>query len=409
MIPNKHLRQTWANKFVKMGNICYFCLSNFKNGKMFALAQYILSIEHLEVMSKQLYRRKIYPLRDENGVLKCRMGNTAIVFEVMCEGVKSALRVYIRPHRNLKALYGDNYFPKELLVSATTSKYSLADVVLCEWYDGVTLQKKIEQFCNKPDKMYSLSCLFEEFAIELLNKEWAHGDVKPENIILDKRGLHLIDFDAMWRPGFTTNDCEEIGTTLFQHPKRNKSCFNKHIDDYPIALIVTALSALSRDRKLTKLLTHSDALLITPKLAVMGQDKVLDRIERLFAEAGDARHYRIARLLRSQHYALPRLKDLLEAKPRGAASDEGLSAESSGDGWGYALRGEFVIPPYYDIAFDFSEGLGLVRIADVWHFINCKGEVVITCGRGEGIKPFRDGITTIRRKDGSVDIIERPL
>ena len=159
---------------------------------------------------------------------------------------------------------------------------------------------------------------------------------------------------------------------------------------------------------LTDLLHDNDHLLISPQLAVQGKDKVLDRIEKLFAREGDARHYRIARLLHSQSYKLSQLRPLLEAKPR-IAEVENLVADYYEDGWGYRVGEEFVIPPLYDLAFDFSEGLGLVRIEKWWHFIDHKGEVVLSCGEGEGIKPFRNGRTTIRRKDGSEEIIENPL
>ena len=63
-----------------------------------------------------------------------------------------------------------------------------------------------------------------------------------------------------------------------------------------------------------------------------------------------------------------------------------------------------MIPPLYDLAFEFSEGLALVRVGDVWHFIDGAGEVVITCGRGKGIKPFHNGVTRIEREDGEFAI-----
>jgi hypothetical protein len=84
-------------------------------------------------------------------------------------------------------------------------------------------------------------------------------------------------------------------------------------------------------------------------------------------------------------------------------------AEYRGKRWGYSHNGEWAIPPLYDVAFDFSEGLGLVRIADSWHFVDNRGEVALSCGEGEGIKPFRNGSTKIRRKDGSEEIFENPL
>lgn len=375
---------------------------------IYSVAQYILSVENLDKMSRTLALRSVEPLRNDAGRLRCRVGNSVILFEVMCGATHLALRVYMRPHRNLRAIYGDRYLPNELLVNISATEYGLADVVLTEWHEGVTLQSKIEQFCENTTKMSVLSREFEELAISLLNKPWAHGDLKPENIILGEGGAQLIDFDAMFLPTFNPDNCEEIGTSQYQHPGRDRAYFNKSIDDYPIALIATALAALSYDGALGIGLHKMDYLLIQPSLAVVGQDAMLERIERLFAEVGDARHYRIARLLRSPQPALPQLKRLLEMRIGEVEYDaETLSLEYGGSGWGYTLGGEFVIPPYYDVAFEFSEGLGLVAIDGEWHFIDTRGRVVISCGRGGGIKPFRNGVTKIYREDGVAVTIYR--
>ena len=374
-----------------------------------SVTQYILAVMHLDVMSRRLSALHIHPIFEEgcNDKLRCSVGNSAIIFEVMHEGKHKAMRVYMRQHRNLRAIYGDMYFPKELLVNASDSEFGLADVVLCDWHDGVSLQAKIEELSCKPTKMKAISHLFEEFALSLLNERWAHGDIKPENIIFTDKGLQLIDFDAMYIEGFGIDDCEEIGTRQFQHPLRDKSNFGRDIDDYPIALIATALASIALDETLGRNLNDSDHLLIQPHLATKGEDEMLQRIERLFAEKGDIRHYRIAQLLHSTQPSLPQLKNLLEAHPLACDSAEGLTLEYYNGYWGFAQNGRFVIPPLYDIAFDFSEGVALVRVGDVWHFIDHTGEVVITCGRGNHIKPFRNGQTTIRRPDGEIVTIYR--
>ena len=368
---------------------------------IFQAVQYMLSVKHLGMMSRTLASRHIRPIyEDGSDRLHCSIGNSVVVFKVAYRGVRSALRVYIQPHRNLQAIYGECYLPNELLVCSGAESYCFADVVLCEWHEGETLQSRVEESISKPAKLLSLSTMFEELALSLLEESWAHGDLKPENIIVTKSGLRLIDFDAMYREGFTSDDCVEIGTAQYQHPLRDKSTFGKSIDDYPIALITTVLAAVALDASLGRALLHSDYFLINPHLAVEGRDEMLVRAERLFAEKGDARHYRIAQMLRSKHQTLPRLKSVLAMAPRHGNDSSELSAECYNGLWGYTCSGEFVIPPYYDLAFDFSEGLGLVRIADVWHFIDADGRVVITCGRGERIKPFRRGVTRMQREDG---------
>ena len=374
---------------------------------MIALTQhYIFSVKHFDMMARTLSSRQIYPIFEEGDPdkLRCSIGNSAVVFEVMCEGRKMAMRVYMRSHRNLRAIYGDRYYPKELLINSSDREYGLADVVLCDWYEGVSLQSKIEEWCNKPAKMQALSQMFEEFALALLEERWAHGDLKPENIIFSSDGLHLIDFDAMYREGFTTEDCVEIGTQQFQHPLRDKSTFSRDVDDYPIALIATALAAMALDPSIGRNIPNMDYLLIRPELAAKGEDEVLAKIEKLFAERGDVRHYRIAKLLSSPRLELPQLKSLLEHTPSIAASAESLTLEYYNGLWGYAIDGRFVIPPLYDLAFEFSEGLALVRVGEEWHFIDERGEIAISCGRGSGIKPFRNGVTRIVREDGEFAI-----
>ena len=366
------------------------------------LTHYLHAVKHFDMMARTLATRKIYPLFNEGNPekVRCSIGNSAIVFEVMCDGRKMAMRVYMRQHRNLRAIYGDRYYPKELLVNSSDTIYGLADVVLCDWYEGVSLQSKIEEWCQKPVKMQALSQMFEEFALSLLNEPWAHGDVKPENIIFSTDGLHLIDFDAMYREGFTSDDCVEIGTQQYQHPQRDRSTFSRDIDDYPIALIATALAAMALDSSVGRNIPKMDYLLIRPELAVKGEDELLTKIEELFAEHGDVRHYRIAKLLHSSRPELPQLKSLLEPPVQSTTSAKELTLEYYNGYWGYAVDGRFVIQPLYDLAFEFSEGLALVRVGEEWHFIDEKGAVVISCGRGSGIKPFRDGVTRILREEG---------
>ena len=366
-----------------------------------SVSQYVLSVCHLDTMSLTLRNRDISPIYEDSDSHrpKCLIGNSVIIFEVLYKGRHTAMRVYMRPNPNLRRIYGDSYFPKELLVQSGAMEYGLADVVLCDWYDGESLRTKIEEYRSKPAKMMQLSQMFEELALSLLGERWAHGDIKPENIILSKDGLHLIDFDAMYCEGFSADDCVEIGTRNFQHPQRS-SHFGKYIDDYPIALISTVLAAMAIDPTVGRELPALDYLLIRPNLAVEGCDPMLEVIERIFAEKGDVRHYRIAKLLRSNHPSLPQLKGLLEGLTARDVAPENLSLEYDNGYWGFTENGRFVIPPLYDLAFEFSEGLALVMIGDVWHFIDVEGKVVISCGRGSGVKPFSDGKSRIIREDG---------
>lgn len=289
----------------------------------------------------------------------CYAGNAVLVCKVEQEGVAKALRLYMTPRNNLREIYGAKYYPLELPVLAFDSSVAeYVDVVLEDWRVGDTLQHTLEQRGEESAYMRRLSHNFERYALWLLAEEWAHGDIKPDNIIVDECAeLHLIDFDAMYKPSFKHLDCEEIGSHWYQHPMRSMRTFSKSIDDYPLALIITVLSAVAYDASLAAAIRSSDHLLISPMKAICGEDEALERVERLFIERGDARHYRIAQLLRSSHLALERLGDYLAMRPRRVASTARLEMAAEHGLWGCKVGQEWVLPPLYDLVFEAEQGV----------------------------------------------------
>ena len=370
-----------------------------------SVSQYILSVENSLLMFRTL--RNIEPVRGIDGKPICYTGNSAIIFKVRLYGELKALRVYMRHHPNLRAIYRDNLYPRELFICHEGDEEMWADVVLCNWWEGHTLQREIAQHAGNSEAMMQLAQRFERFAARILDEEWAHGDIKPDNIIVDDEGMHLIDHDAAYRNGFTSEECIELGSRQYQHPARSTENFGIHIDDYPIALITTALYALAYDSSLAAALHNSDYLLINPAHTIEDRDLTLRHIEELFADRGDAYHLYIARLLHSRNIVLFNLRSYLDPAPPPACNSEELSLNCAHGLWGYTRGDEWIIPPLYDLGFEFSEGTALVQLGRVWHFIDEKGRTVITCGKGHGIKPMRDGKSHIVYEDGSEAIIYR--
>ena len=145
----------------------------------------------------------------------------------------------------------------------------------------------------------------------------------------------MIDLDAMYLPAFAGEASPELGTAAFQHPARTIRDFNASLDDYPAALISTALHALALDPTLYVRYPDADGLLFSPQQ--IRTDEALREAIALFEREGLAVQYRIARLLYAPTPRLFGLPELLAwaartgGPPCGGREGEETTGNTGGD------------------------------------------------------------------------------
>ena len=230
-----------------------------------------------------------------------------------------------------------------------------------------------------------------------------------------------IDFDAAYLPAFAGERSPELGTAAYQHPARTAELYDERLDDYPAALISTALHALACDPTLLLRYGGADGLLLTPQ-RIPGDDAYRE-ITALFRRRGMALPLRIAELLAAPtpHLCGAAALFALAAAQTGSGDTAAPGTNNGSDTdtaeeepelfveqgrWGYRTPQRVVIAPLYDCGFDFTEGLAAVRLGDVWHYIDTAGRTRISCPGCEAVKPFRNGRAQVIR-DGRRRQIDR--
>ncbi len=338
------------------------------------------------------------------------VGNTAVILRAKRAGRSCAVRCFVRPTPHRREIYGERLHERELYIPSCGE---WTDIVLSEWIEGETLHTATLSAAAKADRetLASLSRKFDALAAELTSDNWAHGDLKPENIILTPRGeLQLIDFDAMFLPAFSGEESPELGTAAFQHPRRTAADFDARLDDYPAAVISTTLAALALDPQLAELYRHNEGTLFEScPTAKSGEYK---RVLEMFERCGDAVHYRTAQLLLHHNHRIPQIAVILGyanlAPTLGSATPE-LFVEAGL--WGYRTSDGIISPPLWDCGFDFSESLAAVQLGHSWHYIDPCGRIAASFPECDALKPFRNNRgevircgerRTLRRKGGGI-------
>lgn len=352
--------------------------------------------------------------RDAYGEPVFAAGGNAAVFKVKLRGRAYALKCYIRPGKRNDAVYGyiadrhppllyeTRYLPEELYVYDMDGTGRWYDVVLTEWGEGVSLGYALRKALHDRDRamLARLAAGFDTLADRLLAAPWAHGDLKPGNIMVAPDGtMRLLDYDAMYLPGIPQQRARETGTPQFNHPRRDASFYCKQVDDYPAALISAALHTLAAEPSLAGAVGCPDTLLFLPQEIADRRSDTYDEALRAAARRGDGLTYRLLGLLRWPAPALPGLAEIMRfAVAGGTAEGDGLPEPFFRDGaWGYRCGTHTCIPPLFDTALEFTEGLAVVETGGFRHVIDTSGRTVIVGSGYEHIKPFANGRAAVRR------------
>lgn len=341
-------------------------------------------------------------------------GNAAVSFRVRYRGERKMLKCYTRTNENLKAIYGAAYRAKELCVIDMVGRHHWVDCLLMDYVEGRTLDEAICAATTE-EEFVALAAGFDRMACELLSSERAHGDLKPENIIVrDDGSMVAIDWDNAFVPSFAGRRSPEIGTAAYQHPARTAEMFDKHVDDYSIAFISTLLHLMVVDESAAEHYRqlHEPKFLPSEFINPNGwqaTSKLADVLD-IFARRGMAWEYRVAQMLSSATPYLSDLKRVMDFSQLTFKSDaEAVSLEYGPHGWWGCNSGdEWIIPPLYSGGFEPTEGMALLELGAYRHFISLdSGRVVASFDRATNVGPLRNGLIKIRNANGEELVITR--
>ena len=223
----------------------------------------------------------LVPVQDDHGEPYRSSGAFAVVFKMKDEqtGKCYALKCFTEEQEGRAEAYRQiadelefvdssyitsvKYLDKEIFVDSSCEEDEFP-VLLMDWIDGETMENYIAENYQDNYAMAMLCYRFCKMAAWLRSQPFAHGDIKPDNIMVRPDGnLTLVDYDGMFVPAMKGQKSPTIGTKDFSHPLRTVDDFDETIDDFALASIALSLKAISMNSTLLDTYGASDRLLFS--------------------------------------------------------------------------------------------------------------------------------------------------
>ena len=268
------------------------------------------------------------------------------------------------------------YMEKELFVDSQCEEDEFP-VLLMDWVEGETMEAYIAANYHNQSAMSLLCYRFGKMAAWLRTQSFAHGDIKPDNIIIRPDGsLVLVDYDGMFVPAMKGSKSPTVGTKDFCHPLRTVDDFDETIDDFSLASIALSLKAISMNSTLLDIYGASDRLLFSENdCRNPSNSKVISALQELMCDKDFCTLYSLFMLaLARKELSLCSFKLFISEKPLLPQTIEDLSTKATEeelkeafiDEWGvkYSKDGRKLLKAPSDLKGDFSFKEGTKIICD---------------------------------------------
>ena len=243
------------------------------------ISEYLAAIREAKDNLDKL--RHLVPVLDKYGEPYRSSGAFAVVFKMKDEqtGKCYALKCFTEEQEGRAEAYHQiaeelefvdspyitsvKYLEKELFVDSNCEDEEFP-VLLMDWIEGETMETYIAANYTDTHAMSMLCYRFCKMAAWLRSQSFAHGDIKPDNIMVRPDGtLTLVDYDGMFVPAMKGQKSPTIGTKDFSHPLRTIDDFDETIDDFALVSIALSLKTISLNPSLLQTYGASDRLLFS--------------------------------------------------------------------------------------------------------------------------------------------------
>ena len=265
------------------------------------ISEYVKAIQDAGDNLEQLAH--LTPVLDDHGEPYRSSGAFAVVFKMQDKstGKYYALKCFTEEQQGRAEAYRQiadeldlldspyitsvKYMEKELFVDSQCEEDEFP-VLLMDWVDGETMEAYIAANYHNQSVMLMLCYRFGKMAAWLRTQSFAHGDIKPDNIIVRPDGsLTLVDYDGMFVPSMKGSQSPTIGTRDFSHPLRTVDDFDETIDDFSLASIALSLKAISMKSTLLDIYGASDRLLFSENdYRTPSNSKVISALQELMCD-----------------------------------------------------------------------------------------------------------------------------
>ena len=231
------------------------------------LEQYFSILDNKEsgALSKLRDYHFLYTDNSSGGVYDFRHGTSAVVFKAEKGGKKYAIRLFLRDEPQIFKRYDaiSEYLSSKVLPWKLDFIYLNNEIlfgdkrlpaVAMDWAEGLHLNRFIDEAVYSHSALSRLQEKLIELSESLEDNGIGHGDLKFDNLIIDKKGddfsITLVDYDSMYVPALAGEKNLEPGSPGYQHPWRLASHFSETMDRFSVWVMITALEAIKADSSL---------------------------------------------------------------------------------------------------------------------------------------------------------------